>query len=79
LKKRLYPGKFYAHCLVLELSLGFSQTSFPRKYYSCKGIFTGPGSAILLANRSLAFGKALCWLLVEFVFYLMKMATSLND
>lgn len=78
LKKHRYPGRFYVHCLVLELSWGYSQTDFPRKYYTCKRIFTGPGSAILLANRSLACGKALCCLLVEFVFYLMKMAVSLN-
>lgn len=79
LKEHLYPGRFYAHCLVLGLSCGFSQTSFQRKYCTCKRIFIGPGSAILLANMSLAYGKALCYLPVEFVFYRMKMAVWLND
>jgi hypothetical protein len=40
-------------------------------------VFIGLGSAILLASKSLAFGKAFCCPLVEFAFYLMKMVALL--
>ncbi|CAD6216573.1 unnamed protein product [Miscanthus lutarioriparius] len=47
------------------------------KYYTCKRVFIGPGSATLLASKSLAFGKAFSCTLVEFAFYLMKMVALL--
>jgi len=77
LKHHLYPGRFCAQCHVSELFWGFIQTGLSRKYYTCKRVFIGPGSAILLASKSLAFGKAFCWPLVEFAFYLMKMVALL--
>jgi len=77
LKDYLYPGRFYAQCHVSELFWGFFQTGLSIKYYTCKRVFIGPGSAILLASKSLAFGKAFSCTLVEFAFYLMKMVALL--
>ena len=78
LKDHLYPGRFCAQCHVSELFWGFFQTGLSIKYYTCKRVFIGPGSATLLASKtSLAFEKAFSWTLVEFAFYLMKMVALL--
>jgi len=55
----------------------FFQTVMSSKNYTCERVFIGPGSATLLASKSLAFGKVFSCTLVEFAFYLMKMVALL--